>query len=1131
MSDKSKFTEMQYKAVTEEGKNVLVSASAGSGKTYVMIERVIRLIIEGKADVDSILAVTYTKAAADEMKQKLVNAVIAEINAGRDTERFRKALADIPTASISTFHGFCSSLLRNYFYAANLDPTFTVLDEAESKNLKDRSIDALFSDLYESGDEEFLYLVRIFRSGRSDAKLKAAVRDLYTFATAEKSIREFLINASESVNEKSFVAAQNGLYEAYIKKFNDLARIGENVKNLADELGVLKYSAYADELNSKVKICLNCGSYRELYAMAGISVSSLPPVKSDDLSVLGLKDKIKSYRAKIGDICDDVRESSPNGDEQTDLEEYLRTARATRALCLLAQKFNERYADEKRAAASVDFSDLEHLAYELLTDNPDVLQAVKDKYAYVFADEYQDVNGVQEAILSLITDGNLFMVGDVKQSIYAFRGCDPDIFAAKYQDYENGDGIPVSLDVNFRSSDGVLKAVNDTFAPMMTREFGGVDYAANPMTGSGLYEKGYGKCTLHEILPTDKTSSLREGVYDIVADINDPPVEEAFYEGLEVGRIIAEEIGKPVFDFKTGETRAATAKDIAVLTRNSSGFTTEIIKQLKRLSVPVASSAKNPIGDFPEIKLLTDVLRIVEYFADDAPLIAVMLSSVGSFTEWELSCIRAASPKKNGDEKTTFCDCYEDYLVHGENEKLREKLLSFDAYISKIRLIAEFNGASELLKRVLAETGLDLEILSYPLGETRLKRVERFIAEGCTGGRKLSVSEFLRRIESNLGDVSVGSSDGENSVTVMSMHASKGLEFPIVVLAGLSKKFNIEDRRKEVLTDRKRGVALKLYDEETRTVKSTLVRSAFKEFSRLNLIKEEMRVFYVAMTRAKDRLHLVCTGEVERNGDFSSALFADRFASFLTAEKYADEIVAADDLIAESGGGEHRKIYLSAGRQSLTDKIEKYLSYEYPYEKDCSLPVKRAVTRLVDDAVAPTLFDPDDEFVKRRFDALARTRGTAYHAYLQNCDLSVTDTAKEIERLSDAGKLTAEQVELLNAKKLGKIVNADIFKELAGYKLYREQPFVVSIPANEISGYSADSDILVQGVIDLLAVKGDGAVIVDYKNSHKSGEELKLRYGEQLAIYKKAVEKTLKLKVEKTVLFNLTTLEEIVVSV
>lgn len=1129
MAGNSKFTDMQYKAVTEEGKNVLVSASAGSGKTYVMIERVIRLIIEGKADVNSVLAVTYTTAAADEMKQKLVKAIIAEINAGRDADRFRKALADVPTASISTFHGFCSSLLKNYFYAAELDPSFTVLDENEAKNLKNRAIDGLFNDLYEEENDDFLYLVRIFRSGRSDKKLKIAVNALYEFATAEKSISEFLLRSADCVNEKTFAAAQNELYSTFIKKFNELKRIGDNVCAAAQSLGIEKYCIYLEELQTKIRICLNTQSFRELYRMAAISISNLPPVKTDDESVLELKERVKDFKGEIIDLCDDILSSSPNGDEQDDLAEYLKTERSTRALCLLTESFRKRYAEEKRAAAAVDFSDLEHLAYELLANNPEVLEAVKSKYAYVFADEYQDVNGVQEAILSLITDGNLFMVGDVKQSIYAFRGCDPDIFAKKYEDYENGDGIPVSLDVNFRSSDGILNAVNATFSPMMTRDFGGVDYAANPMTGSGLYEKGYGDCVLHQIVPPEKRVTQREGVYDILADVTADEEEEAFYEGLEVGKIIADEIGKPIYDFKTGETRKATPKDVAVLTRNSSGFTTEIIKQLKRLSLPVASSAKNPIIDYPEIKLLIDVLRIIDRFADDAPLLAALFSPIGSVTKAEAAKIRAEAPRKNGDEKTSFLDCYENYILHGSDEKLRDKLLDFDAYISKIRLIAEFSGASELLKRILSETGLDLEILSMPMGETRLKRVERFIAEGVSNGKKLSVSEFLTRVQNNFSDVSVGSSDGDDSINVMSMHASKGLEFPIVILAGLSKKFNAEDLRKEILTDRKRGVALKYYDESAKTFKTTLVRSSFKETARFNLIKEEMRVFYVAMTRAKDRLHLVCSCSVDKNDDYSSVLFADKFAAFLRSDNYESEVVNADDLNAAQTSAKIRNVFLGGEKKSLADKIYDYVSYEYPYSVNCDLPVKRAVTRLVDDAVAPVLIDPDDEYAKRRFDEFARSRGTAYHAFLQNCDLSCQNAAEEVKRLLGSGKLTAEQADLLNAKKLSRILQAKIFKELSGYKLYREQPFVVALPANEISAYSAKDDILVQGVIDLLAIKDGSAIIVDYKNSSKSAEELKLRYEKQLAIYRRAVEKTLNLRVEKTVLFNLTTLDEITV--
>lgn len=1120
MSEKQ-YTPMQRKAVYEEGKNILVSASAGSGKTYVMIERVIRLILEGKAEVGEILAVTYTSAAAEEMKQKLVKAVVSEINAGKDCDRLRKTLADIPTASISTFHSFCSNLIRAYFYALPVDPAFTICDDAKSDELESKAIDGLFSDLYESRDEDFLYLVGILRKGRSDSALKELVKGLYTFARSEKSAEDFLNAAAVNVTEKSFYKAENELFVIYRSYFEELKRICENLLSSAEDLNEEKLGGHISTLLAKTDFCLSAKSYRDLIRAATLSVDKTPAVKSDDESVNELKDRIKTLKMRLKSVCDDLVATTPNGDEKTDLEDYLATARATSAICRLTIMFGERYAEEKTDEVCLDFSDLENFAYRLLSENPDVLSAVRNKYKYVFADEYQDVNGIQEAILSLIACDNAFMVGDVKQSIYAFRGCNPDIFANKYAAYEHGDGIPVSLDVNFRSSDAVLSAVNNTFSPVMTRNFGGTDYAANPMSGYGGYPVGYGKTVLHEVSVTKKAKNLQTGVYDLVNAAEDTDVSDAFAEGDAVAKIIEEELNDEIFDAKTGLKRKVGLKDIAVLTRNSSGFTSEIVRRLKRYGIPVASSAKNPIRDYPEIKLLYDFLRLIDYFADDAPLIACLKSAIGGLDEEDIAEIRRSAPEKTNNKKPTFVECYLRYIADGEDETLKNKLTAFDEYISKIRLLAEFESAGEILSRVLAETGLDLEILSRIDGKTRLKRVERFIAESESGGECLTIGRFLSRIENSLEDISVGSSDGDDSVTVMSMHSSKGLEFPVVILAGLSKRFNIDDLKKEIMVDRADGIALKLYDETDRTVKSTLVRAAFRERAKLNLIKEELRIFYVAMTRAKDRLHLVTTETVEKNDRFSSALFANKFSNFIKSS-YFDETVAFEEDVGTIGK-EKRKVYLSADRPSLTDKIYEYLTFTYPYESDVTLPVKRAVTKLAEDFEEPSILS--DTFAP--YGENARERGIAYHAFLQYCDFSQKNAHEEIERLSKTKKLSAAQVSLLGEEKIGAILSAKIFKDLKGYKLYREQPFVVPLPASEVSKLKTDGNILVQGVIDLLAVRGDEAIIVDYKTSHKNADALKSTYAEQLALYKKAVEKTLKLKVVRLVLFNIMSAETI----
>lgn len=1133
MADNEKnYTPDQRKAVIAEGRNVLVSASAGSGKTFVMIERVIRLIVEGKAEVGEILAVTYTTAAAEEMKQKLVKAIIAEINAGRDVARFRKALSEVPTASISTFHSFCANLIRTYFYALDVDPSVSVADENQAGELKNKALDSLFESLYETRDEDFLYLVRIMGRSRGDDSLKETVKKLYEFASSEKSAEEFLTKAAENITEKSFYKSENELYGIFAAYIKELIRIGENLTSLAANYGYAVYVEYVGELLVKLKTCLNAKDFRSLIKAAGLSVPKAPRTTSkDDEDLAAYKGKLEYFKKKCKDVYDDIREASPNDDEEKDLSEYLSTARATKALCRLTIDFGKEYARLKADAAALDFADLEHFAYRLLSENPDVLSAVKQKYKYVFADEYQDVNGIQEAILSLISSDNAFMVGDVKQSIYAFRGCNPDIIAAKFERYERGEGETVSLDANFRSTDAVLAAVNKTFSPIMTKDFGGTDYKNNPMTGSGKYPQGYGETILIEIPEAEKEKTIKGGVYDIVDDVNAPAPKAAFAEGAVVANIVRKEAGGKVYDLKAKREREVTPKDFAVLTRNSSGFPTEIVRHLKRNDIPVSSSAKNPVGDYPEIKLLKDLLKIIVRFADDAPLFACLKSAIGGVSEAEAAEIKraayAAITSDTGDKpaatkKPTFADCYRWYLLSGEDENIRNKLKNFDEYISKIRLLSGFENAGEILSRVLSETGLDLEILSQKNGEIRLSRVERFIAEAGSGENGLSVSKFLTRAESDDGDVSVGSSDGDDSVTVTSMHASKGLEYPIVILAGLGKRFNLDDTKKEIITDRYEGIALKFYDEESKRTKITLPRAAFKERARLNAIKEEMRVFYVAMTRAECKLYLVTSEPVEENDDFTSILFANKFSDFIKT-KYFDKKITADD--TEIGDGEDvREVYISKDRPALTDLIRKNLSFIYPYEEDVNLPVKRAVTSLAEDATTD-----DDEMTEIRLpvDKTTRERGIAYHAFLQHADSFYEDAGVLLEKIKTGKKLTDEQLALLSEEKLRKILRAPLFEEIRGYKFYKEQPFIAQMAANEISNTNATGDVLVQGIIDLLAVKGDKAIIVDYKYSKKSISHLKETYAYQLALYKKAVEKTLKLKVEKTILFNLNTVESI----
>lgn len=1138
-----KFTPDQLKAVNSSEGNVLVSASAGSGKTFVMIKRLIRLVVEGKARVSEILAVTFTEAAAAEMKQKLIAALRKEFVAGKDNSKIRAALEEVPTASISTIHKFCADLLRRYFYEIGLDPAFRVADETVADDIRGKAVDKTFRKLYDEGNEDFLYLVRIFRSMRSDSALKETVKNIAEFASSEKDPEEFVLNCGKAPTEEEFFNAENAVAEYYKKKARDLRIKFKEVGERFMSLEIKGSEKYFNEILVKLDTMLAAKTLPLMAVAASVPVSKAPSV-SDDFD--DEKENFKDLKAKLKKLCDDIP-AVLGGDEEFSKRVFLSTDRTVKALSDLTILYMREYAALKDEEALVDFSDLEHLAYKLLKTSPDALQSIRSTYKYAFCDEYQDVNAVQEAILSLVSPNNLFMVGDVKQCIYAFRGCDPDIFADKFASCGRETcGEAITLSENFRSTEGVLSAVNNVFSATMTMDFSRIDYANHPMVFGKLYPERTGKTVMHVITGKKEKSEAPEGMYDIVADALSPDETDSFYEGLLVGEIIDQELHKKIYDIKTGEERDVKPKDIAVLLRTTKGFATQIIKTLSRLSIPVTSAAKDPIAGYPEIRLLTDILHLIDFYADDAPLIAVLKSAVGGFSEEELAAIRSGTPQSSGvkDDGSkgatpTFAECVDYYLENGSDGKIARKLKKFDEYFKKIRLLSEFEGAGELLVRIIKDTSLDLDILSADLGEIRLERINRFIAESESGGEKLSVREFLKKLENAGDDLALTEAGGSDSVTVMSMHASKGLEFPVVIIAGIGRRFNAMDERDELLLSKTYGFAPYAYDEETMTKTSTIKRELVKTEKRQNVAREELRLLYVAMTRAQSRLHLISSAEIPPTRTETSAALAGRFIDYFSPADM--EIVFHDKSEIEfiGGAGEEGRIIVGEPDPSLTERMLKNLGFGYPYEKDVTLPVKRSVTALtkeIDEGVVYGIedvdeFDEEEDFIgqtdlkphasdKRSSDE-KRARGIAYHKFLENWDFNEKNVDNELMRQLSQGVLGEEQAELLNKNTLKRITKLKIFEELKGYELYREKQFIAGFKARDLGYADTDGEMLVQGVIDLLAVKGNEAIIVDYKDSGRSGEELLSAYRPQLVLYKKAVEKILNLKVTRAVLLSL----------
>ena len=1181
-----KFTPEQRRAVTETEGNMLVSASAGSGKTHVMIERLIGIVLDGKARVSEILAVTFTEAAAAEMKQKLVSALRKRLIDGGDNSAVRAALDEVSSASISTIHKFCADLLRSYFYEIGLDPAFKIADETAACEIRNAAADKVFAKLYDEGDEDFLYLVRIFRSGRSDAELKKVIKKTVEFALSEKNPEEFLEKCGSAPTEEEFKEIENELAAMLKERAAALLPSFENTREILRAAGVKKPDEYFDEVAARLKEIIATTNLVRISAVCSAGVRKAPSVPKD------LEDEKKAFddlKKKLGKLFEEGEALLESGEDAAK-SAFLSTERTVKALSRLAMLYKNEYDEMKADESLVDFSDLEHLAYKLLTTSENALASVRNKYKYAFCDEYQDVNAVQEAVLSLVAPDCLFMVGDVKQCIYAFRGCNPDIFASKFAAFKacesrveretDGETLcdktldkAVALAENFRSTEGVLKAVNNVFSATMTEKSSRIDYAKNPMKFGRLYPENTGYAEMHVIVGEKEKREPPTGVYDLVKDALAEDEPDSFYEGLLAGELIERELGKPIYDIKLGEYHPAEPKDIAVLLRNSKGFATDVIKTLSRLNIPVSSAAKDPVVDYPEIKLLIDILRLIDFYADDSPLIAVMKSSVGGFDEEELAAIRAAAPSsrsrslppspslvapENDEDRKktpTFLECVEYYLKEGTDEKLREKIAKFDEYFKKIRLLAEFCGAGEILVRIIKDCSLDLEILTGRLGELRLERVNRFVAESEKGGVKLTVSEFLKKIENSGDEISVAEAGGSNSVTVMSMHSSKGLEFPVVIIAGLGRQFNASDERDVLLLSKTRGFAPYCYDEQAMTKTTTLKRELVKNETRRATAREELRLLYVAMTRAQSKLHLVTSADLPAERNEVTASLARKFADYFSPCDMPVVIHDKADIKTFGRVGETRNILVGEARESLKEKISESVSFRYPFEADTVLPVKRAVTSISEEMseVKPLIFtvDGDDPYedIYDDFEAAedlisdeiygdekgkiplgkgkANERGTAYHKFLENLDFNAKSVDNELIRQLSQGVLLPEQAKLLDKNTLRGIIGSGVFGRLDGYKIYREQPFVAGFPAKEVGYKNADGEILVQGIIDLLAVKDGEAIILDYKATRKSRGEMLERYKTQLEIYKKAVEKVMKLKVKKTILFNVFTCETV----
>ncbi|WP_067729759.1 helicase-exonuclease AddAB subunit AddA [Oceanobacillus damuensis] len=886
------WTKEQEDAIYSDGSDILVAAAAGSGKTAVLVERIIQKLLSNQkpVDIDSLLVVTFTNAAAQEMRNRVGQALEKALAANPGSLHLKKQLSLLQRASISTLHSFCLDVVRNYAYMIDIDPSFRIADDMEGDLIKQEVLDDLFEEWYgdETGNQEhFFAVVDRFSNDRSDLEVENLILDLYTFATQNPWPDLWLDQLAEAYQIPD---------EWKEKDLNWLTMINQEVKNQFEAIeqemdlalamtrendGPYHYADTIDADRLMLQHALaHIGSWDELQSyMISSSFGKLSGkrVDCDELK----KEKVKKLRKSYKDRWDGMKSKWFNRNLTSHIEDMQEMAPVIKHLTELVKQFKARFTEHKREKALVDFSDLEHLCLQLLVDDAStydniipsaVAMQFQKQFSEVLVDEYQDTNLVQETILTLISDrtgaGNMFMVGDVKQSIYRFRHAEPTLFIEKYKRFANDQEIAKRIDLasNFRSREQVLSGANYIFRQILDEELGEIDYDSDAelIYGNKMYDEMPYDSPDPELLIIDReTAEEKEETAGEEENFQD--LEKAQLEARAYAEKIKTWIGQKdgsipmkVVDKETQSQRELQYRDIVILMRSMTWAAT-IADELKKQGIPVYAELSTGYFEAIEVKVMISLLKVIDNPRQDIPMASVLKSPIVGLNEDELATIRLA------DKHHSF---YEAVVTYEKKHtgSTSEKIEQFLKRLNQFRLASRQGALSELIWDIYRETGYYDFVGGMPGGRQRQANLRALYdrARGYESTSFRGLFRFLRFIErmEERGD-DLGSaralSEQEDVVRIMTIHKSKGLEFPVVILGAMEKQFNQQDLRQKYLLHKDMGFASKYIDPIKRITYPTLFYHALQQEKLRELLAEEMRVLYVALTRAKEKLIMVGT--------------------------------------------------------------------------------------------------------------------------------------------------------------------------------------------------------------------------------------------------------------------------------
>ncbi len=1075
----------QDRVLENKKKNMLVSASAGSGKTYIMIKYITQLICDEKIPVKDFLVLTFTKAAATEMKERLQNRlkekgmndfVIEQIDA-------------LTTSNISTIHAFCEKTLKKYANIIDLNESFEIADENLSQKIRNTAFEKALKIYEEQNQGEYEKLLGFYKNNK--AKIKDIVFEIEELVNSIAD-KEAFLKKNKTSAENYFQKSLNYLFESFREK----------VLTFLSEVEKLHVFDFELEIKTQLNLILTS---KDLFEMSKqceeFKFPNLPKRKEVGDEVV---DKLNALKKNLNKVISQIKELNLQMPENI---EFQRNGILEKNVLNFFEIYEREENNIKKSQNLLDFYDLEKYM-KILSAQENLFAGLK----YVFVDEYQDTNKVQEKIIKNIAKNcNFVAVGDVKQGIYGFRLASSEIFLNDIENFENDKNSAVNyLKSNFRSDQKVLDFVNDIFKICMTKETSGVDYENSAMLvgRSEFVDDGQKSVVIDLVKEKEAVSEELPEIYSVkdaelfVDDRNQNMI-------FDVVKRIVEVMGTKIS--VDGVLRPCKYSDIAILSRKRDDLFNELEVFLQKVGIPVASTSRNVLMSEPEIQMLTNYLKIVLNLDDDLALLSALFSGLSDLSLQEILEEKVQSGKK-------LCEIVK--------ESKNEKFIKFMNNLEKFRKNSLIFGIKTAFLELFNETNYRAFINLKPNYQKLNTFIDKFLNEISSSGFEYDLPALINYFETVEISVSTEAAGIEDSVLLTTIHNSKGLEYPIVFLIGCDQSLKKSMPKADAEINEIFGFAVKSFDAENNEEVVTVKMRAIREFEAKKSFVEELMIFYVALTRAKNRIYLFGGQKEYQKFTLSDCdCYYDLifYALNQTGEDFENETmkICNVDILEDEEFGEKQNFDNAEIDYDAFQKMKNYLNFKYKYDELTNYKLKESVTSLNQKNLEDKLYKYSNESFT--FGSASVEIGNAYHLALKTLDFSKISDIKTLEEEMKANEdILSNSVGLINKEVLLK--NILLLKPFCeGAKVYKEKEFVFKEKlCNLLEGVSFEDEILVQGIIDFFAIKGESGVLIDYKYSNSLDNNYLLnKYINQLIIYKNAIENALKIQIKDVFLLSL----------